>query len=208
MADVTLGDVVQAMAQEHDAKVGQESAACACSTVLYKPLDHGNHTFSERWACKDCGREFKKKGIPDFIPPDPAVNKLLGDAHLRSAGMAGLVTCGVPLCHNPVLAGGAPAHHCAQHQGNVRPEPPAMKHSFIAKHGPSPLELAKPTTDLPAGMKTAMWIPVEQNGSTYFQCHVEGFGVRGSGYSRDKMKALSYALMEMAEQVAQMEELP
>jgi hypothetical protein len=180
MADVTLGDVVQAMAQEHDAKVGQESAACACSTVLYKPLDHGNHTFSERWACKDCGREFKKKGIPDFIPPSPEVKKLLGDAHLRSAGMAGLVT----------------------------PEPPAMKHSFIAKHGPSPLELAKPTTDLPAGMKTAMWIPVQQNGSTYFQCHVDGFGVRGSGVSRDKMKALSYALVEMAEQVAKMEELP
>jgi hypothetical protein len=40
---------------------GEPFAACACSTVKYKPEDVGCGLQRERWLCVDCGREFIKK---------------------------------------------------------------------------------------------------------------------------------------------------
>lgn len=142
MAEVMLEDVVREVVAETDAK---QQAACACIRVAYRPREHTERsphpitTYSERWFCTDCGREFVKR------PPEP---------------------------------------------------PPSPQHL--------PLELP-PTKDVPAGMRTVMWIPVEGGAGLYFQCYVEGFGVRGSGLSRHKLQALSYALEDMAKQVAALE---
>lgn len=36
-------------------------ACCACINVKFQPTKHDDGSFSERWACTDCGMEFVKK---------------------------------------------------------------------------------------------------------------------------------------------------
>ena len=57
----------------------------------------------------------------------------------------------------------------------------------------------QPSGNLPDGVKSVMWIPtVQGDGSVMFSCTVDGFGYRTSGSSRNKMKALAYALEELS----------
>lgn len=65
-----------------------------------------------------------------------------------------------------------------------------------------------PTTNVPDGVKSVQWFPLEQDGITFYQCFVEGFGVRGFGSSRSKMQALAYSLRDVADQVEKMPALP
>jgi hypothetical protein len=59
-----------------------------------------------------------------------------------------------------------------------------------------------PTNDLPKGIKMALWQPLPQaDGTTIFQCTVDGFGLRATQSSRSKQKALAYCLEDLARQM-------
>jgi hypothetical protein len=63
-----------------------------------------------------------------------------------------------------------------------------------------------PSGDLPEGVKMAMWIPITQgDGSTIFQCSVEGFSLRATAVSRNTQKALAYCLEDLARQILETE---
>jgi hypothetical protein len=65
-----------------------------------------------------------------------------------------------------------------------------------------PVAEPPPTSDLPAGMKMALWVPIKQgDGTTIYQCSIEGFGLRATASSRRKQRALAYALEDMARQM-------
>lgn len=36
-------------------------ASCACLDVVFIPIHNKDGSYTERWACKDCGNEFVKK---------------------------------------------------------------------------------------------------------------------------------------------------
>jgi hypothetical protein len=54
---------------------------------------------------------------------------------------------------------------------------------------------------LPGDMKSVLWVPIGANGAEYWQCCVDGFGKQASAISRNKGKALGYALEDLAQQV-------
>lgn len=41
--------------------MSEHNTCCACLTVEYDPIDCGGGVMRERWKCKDCGTEYKKK---------------------------------------------------------------------------------------------------------------------------------------------------
>ena len=60
----------------------------------------------------------------------------------------------------------------------------------------------RPLGDLPAGIRSVLFVPVKQgDDTTSYQVSVDGFGYRTKGESRNKMKALAYALEEMVEKM-------
>lgn len=40
-----------------------DGAACACRNPEYNPVRNEDGSFTERWACPDCGSEFVKKAV-------------------------------------------------------------------------------------------------------------------------------------------------
>lgn len=54
--------------------------------------------------------------------------------------------------------------------------------------------------DLPTMMSI---IPVDQGGTVYYECWLSGFGHRVKATSRSKVKAMAYALRDLAEKVLQ-----
>ncbi len=119
------------------------------------------------------------------VPLDSEVAKVLRDGLMRDSERAGEVAR-----HKLVPQESSPT------EGDL----PAPSVATIKAE----LEQKKPTDDLPAGMKMAMWVPIKQgDGTTIFQCSVEGFGLRASASSRSKQKALAYCLEDLARQMVE-----
>jgi hypothetical protein len=70
---------------------------------------------------------------------------------------------------------------------------------------PTPVEEVKveppPSGNIPDGMKSVLWVPIQNYGETLYQCSVEGFGYKATATSRVKQRALAFALEDMARQM-------
>ena len=58
-----------------------------------------------------------------------------------------------------------------------------------------------PESAEPPEPPNAMWMPLPLGADLFYQCHLNWFGHRTTGISRDKGTALAYALEELAAKV-------
>lgn len=91
-----------------------------------------------------------------------------------------------------------PAHgkspeHCSW-KGSEAPPPPTPE-------GEVPYSMK-----LPEGVTQAVWIPLKMGEEFFYECKVEGFGHLAKGVSRDKRRALAYALEALSTLVLQKKE--
>lgn len=117
------------------------------------------------------------------VPVSPEVAKVLADGLMRDSDRAGEVARHKFVPESSPTEGDLPAPSVATIKAELEEQKP-------------------PSGDLPAGMKMVMWIPIPQrDGTTMFQCSVDGFGLRATQTSRSKQKALAYCLEDLARQM-------
>jgi hypothetical protein len=191
-----------------------DDASCACLRVEYRTFPSETHPGSiwGHWVCNLCGSLFLPKRFAEYQQRE-AVRAALDGVCVKKqeAEPMGGELKGAAL--EQALKDDAKDREMKWGDPKAGPKfpPPSPEvvkvlgdgllkdagmADLIAKPVPEP---KPPIKDLPDGMRTVLYV---QEGDMWL-CRIEGFGFRAVAESRNKQKALAYALEDIARQMVE-----